>query len=92
MVEFVDARYTSQKCSMCKTIDKASRKGNRYNCRHCGNEMHADVNAAINIRDNYITRVLQSGQAAVPYGWGATGKPATEPVGKTLTSKSSGLF
>ena len=92
-VEFVDARYTSQKCSVCKTIDKASRKGNRYVCRHCGNSMHADVNAAINIRDNYITRVGQSGQAAVnqPYGWGATGKPATEPVGKTPTSKPSGL-
>ena len=91
--EFVDARYTSQKCSVCKTIDKASRKGNRYVCRHCGNSMHADVNAAINIRDNYITRVGQSGQAAVnqPYGWSATGKPATEPVGKTLTSKPSGL-
>ena len=92
-VEFVDARYTSQKCSVCKTIDKASRKGNRYVCRHCGNSMHADVNAAINIRDNYITRVEQSGQAAVnqPYGWSATGEPATEPVGKTLTSKPSGL-
>ena len=46
-----------------------------------------------NIRDNYITRVQQSGQAAVnqPYGWSATGKPETEPVGKTLTSKPSGL-
>ncbi len=92
-VEFVDARYTSQKCSVCKTIDKASRKGNRYICRHCGSNMHADTNAAINIRDNYITRIQQSGQAAVnqPYGWGATGKPATEPVDKTLTSKPSGL-
>ena len=92
-VEFVDARYTSQKCSECKTIDKASRKGNRYVCRHCGNSMHADVNAAINIRDNYITRVEQSGQAAVnqPYGWGAIGEPATESVGKTPTSKPSGL-
>ena len=88
-VEFVDARYTSQKCSVCKTIDKASRKGNRYTCRHCGSIMHADVNAAINIRDNYITRIQQSGQAAVnqPYGWGATGRPETEPVDKTLTSK-----
>ena len=66
--------------------------GNRYVCRHCGNAMHTDVNDDINIRDNYITRVLQSGQAAVPYGWGATGKPATKPVGKTLMSKSSGLF
>ena len=92
-VELVDARYTSQKCSVCKTIDKASRKGNRYVCRHCGSSMHADVNAAINIRDNYITRVMQSGQAAVnqPYGWSATGRPETEPVGKTLTSKPSGL-
>ena len=92
-VELVDARYTSQKCSVCKTIDKASRKGNRYVCRHCGSIMHADVNAAINIRDNYITRVMQSGQAAVnqPYGWSATGRPETEPVGKTLTSKPSGL-
>ena len=90
-VEFVDARYTSQKCSVCKTIDKASRKGNRYVCRHCGSNMHADTNAAINIRDNYITRVEQSGQAAVnqPYGWSATGKPVTESVGKTLTSKPS---
>ena len=68
-------------------IDKASRKGSRYTCRHCGSSMHADVNASINIRDNYITRVMQSGQAAVnqPYGWGATGKPETESVDKTLT-------
>ena len=100
-VEFVDARYTSQKCSVCKTIDKASRKGNRYTCRHCGNNMHADTNAAINIRDNYITRGMQSGQAAVNQpgepsghpvsGWGATGRPETEPVGKTLMSKPTGL-
>ena len=92
-VEFVDARYTSQKCSVCKTIDKASRKGNRYTCRHCGISIHADTNAAINIRDNYITRVMQSGQAAVnqPHGWSATGRPETESVEKTLTSKPSGL-
>ena len=92
-VEFVDARYTSQKCSVCKTIDKASRKGNRYTCRHCGSRMHADTNAAINIRDNYITRVMQSGQAAVnqPHGWSATGRPETESMEKALTSKPSGL-
>ncbi len=55
--------------------------------------MHADTNAAINIRDNYITRIMQSGQAAVnqPYGWGATGRPETESVDKTLMSKPSGL-
>ena len=88
-VEFVDARNTSRKCSVCKTIDKASRKGNRYICRHCGSRMHADTNAAINIHDNYITRALKPGQAAVnqPYGWSAIGKPETESVDKTLTSK-----
>ena len=92
-VEFVDARYTSRKCSVCKTIDKASRKGNRYICRHCGNNMHADTNAAINIRDSYITQVQKPGQAAVnqPYGWGATVKPETESVDKPLMSKPSGL-
>ena len=87
-VEFVDARYTSQKCSVCKTIDKASRKGNRYVCRHCGSRVHADTNAAINIRDDYITRALKPGQAVVnqPWelsghpvsGWSATGRPETE--------------
>ena len=91
--DVVDARYTSRKCSVCKTIDKASRNGNRYTCRHCGSSMHADTNAAINIRDNYITRTQKSGQAAVnqPYGWGARGNPETEPLEKTLTSKPSGL-
>ena len=93
--------YTSRKCSVCKTIDKASRNGNRYTCRHCGSSMHADTNAAINIRDNYITRVQKPGQAAVNQpgepsghpvsGWSARGKPETEPLEKTLTSKPSGL-
>ena len=97
-VEAVDARYTSQRCSACGTIDKASRKGNRYTCRHCGNNMHADTNAAINIRDKYITRVMHSGQAAVNQpgepsghpasGWGALGRPETEPVGSLWIKRS----
>lgn len=91
-VAYVDARYTSQKCSVCKTIDKRSRKGNRYVCRHCGSIMHADYNASVNIRDNYITQVLKSGQGAVNhlYGWSASGMPVTEPVDQTLTSKPLG--
>ena len=52
---------------------------------HCGNEIHADLNVAINIRDNCINRVRKSGKAAgnQPY----TGKQKTEPVDKTLASK-----
>lgn len=51
---FVDPRYTSQKCSCCGTIDKKSRVRSKYHCVSCGYTEHADINAAINIRDNYV--------------------------------------
>ena len=74
-------------------LSTSGKESNNSVTVHCGNEMHANVNAAINIRNNCITRVRQSGKAAgkQPYGWGATGKQETEPVDKTLTSKPSGL-
>lgn len=58
-VVFVDARYTSQKCSRCGHIRKANRKKSRFHCDHCGHTAHADVNAAINIRDNHILSLAQ---------------------------------
>jgi putative transposase len=48
-VLYIDARYTSQKCSRCGTIDKKSRTGLRYKCTACGYELHADINAVRNI-------------------------------------------
>lgn len=46
----VNAAYTSQTCSECGTIDKLSRESQAaFVCRHCGFEIHADHNAAINI-------------------------------------------
>ena len=70
-------------------LSTSGKESNNSVTVHCGNEMHADVNAAINIRDNCITRVRQSGQAAgnQPYGWGTIGKQETESVDKTLASK-----
>lgn len=53
-VVYVDARYTSKKCSCCKAIQKGSRKKSKYSCGQCHFQLHADWNAAINIRDNYI--------------------------------------
>ena len=53
-VVYVDARYTSKKCSCCKAIQKESRKKSKYYCSECNFQLHADWNAAINIRDNYI--------------------------------------
>lgn len=67
-VVYVDARYTSKKCSCCKTIQKGSRKKSKYSCSQCKFQLHADWNAAINIRDNYIlSSTLQTSeeQAAV---------------------------
>lgn len=50
----VDARYTSQKCSMCGHISKNNRNKSRFNCELCGFKFHSDINAAINIRDNFL--------------------------------------
>jgi IS605 OrfB family transposase len=48
-VLFVDARYTSQKCSVCGHTYKGNREGHLFRCRKCGFQLHADLNAARNI-------------------------------------------
>ena len=70
-------------------LSSSGKESNNSVTVHCGNEIHADLNVAINIRDNCINQVRQSGKTAgnQPYGWGATGKQKTEPVDKTLASK-----
>jgi putative transposase len=46
----INPAYTSQQCSACGTIDGGSRESQaRFACLHCGHEMNADHNAAINI-------------------------------------------
>jgi putative transposase len=55
----VDARYTSQKCSNCGKIDKCNRKGSHYKCNVCGYRGHADVNAARNIRNNFLSAAVK---------------------------------
>lgn len=50
----VDARYTSQKCSNCGEIEKSNRNGSRYVCKSCCHKEHSDINAAKNIRSNYL--------------------------------------
>lgn len=46
----VDARYTSQKCSICGYVDSKNRKSqSKFNCMSCGHTDHADLNASANI-------------------------------------------
>ena len=46
MVEYVDPKYTSQKCPNCDTLNKA--KDRKYQCS-CGFKAHRDRVGAINI-------------------------------------------
>ena len=57
----VSARYTSKKCSCCKNMHSTIRNKSRFRCVTCGYIEHADVNAAKNIRDNYILSILPKG-------------------------------
>jgi len=54
-VGFVDPRYTSQKCSQCGHIERKNRPSQaEFRCQKCGFECHADDNAAINIREDFV--------------------------------------
>jgi IS605 OrfB family transposase len=57
-VVYVNARHTSQRCSRCHHTERANRKGAVFHCCKCGLRMHADLNAAINIRDRYLLSLL----------------------------------
>lgn len=50
-VAVVDPRNTSRTCSRCGHCEKANRKDQAtFVCRHCTSSLHADINAARNIR------------------------------------------
>jgi len=51
-VEFIDPRCTSITCRKCGSIDRDDRNGREFHCSECGYEVHADVNAAINIANS----------------------------------------
>ncbi|NJK45181.1 MAG: IS200/IS605 family element transposase accessory protein TnpB [Pleurocapsa sp. SU_196_0] len=84
-VDFVDPRFTSQKCCKCGHIDRGNRvTQSGFTCLSCGHTDNADVNAAMNIRDDFVRSraafnqpIVGSGAATLPL----TDKPATLVVG-----------
>lgn len=49
-IEFIDARYTSQKCGCCGYTARNNRKNQSlFACKKCGYRLNADLNAARNI-------------------------------------------
>jgi len=60
-IEHVDARYTSQKCSVCSHVERGNRQSqSHFCCRSCGFELNADLNAARNIRQNFHASLATS--------------------------------
>jgi len=46
---FVEAKYTSQRCSKCGHIEASNRDGLNFVCKHCSYSLNADYNASKNI-------------------------------------------
>ena len=55
-VEYIDARYTSQRCSKCGCICRSNRKQHSFCCKQCGFRLNADLNASRNI----VVKALES--------------------------------
>jgi len=51
----VSPQYTSQKCFECGHTDKGNRNGEMFECRSCGHTGNADINAANNILERFLT-------------------------------------
>jgi IS605 OrfB family transposase len=51
----VDPENTSKGCSRCGHVSSSNRNGHDFECSACGYEIHADMNAAKNIRSRGIT-------------------------------------
>ncbi len=67
--EKIDPKYTSQRCHNCGVVRKDNRKSQSvYRCKECGVEKNADVNAVLNIRDQWLTRNMASGDGAAAGG------------------------
>ena len=65
-VEYVDARYTSQKCSVCGHVSRSNRQSQAiFKCKHCGFSLNADLNASRNIRQNYLDAICSPGSGSV---------------------------
>ncbi|GHO49811.1 RNA-guided endonuclease InsQ/TnpB family protein [Ktedonospora formicarum] len=63
-VERIDPRHTSQTCSQCGYQARNNRRSQSvFHCRSCGYQLHADLNAAYNIRDKFC--LAQDGRSVL---------------------------
>ena len=82
---YVDARYTSQKCSRCGYISRSNRTDqSHFVCKQCGYSLNADLNASRNIVKNYLAS-LQKREARAGTG-------ISVPVWRCQPSQCSGAI
>jgi IS605 OrfB family transposase len=79
-VVYVDPRYTSRRCQECGHVSRNNRHKHLFRCTSCGYVAHADVNAALNIRQVYLD-TLADGLLSTSPEAGSTRKPTTLVVG-----------
>src|SRR5271163_1702802 len=60
--EQVNPAYGSQSCPFCEFVDSRNRKGDRFQCLHCGHEDVSDRIAAQNYAIPRAVRKLEFGQ------------------------------
>jgi IS605 OrfB family transposase len=53
-VKYIDARYTSQRCSKCGFTCRDNRKQHSFCCKECGYRLNADLNASRNICNKHL--------------------------------------
>jgi IS605 OrfB family transposase len=70
LVDYVDPRYTSQKCSSCGHISRSNRPSQAvFCCKKCSYSNHADINASLNIRSDYLKQWAAVNQPIVATGF-----------------------
>jgi putative transposase len=78
----VDPRHTSQTCSKCQHQHRSNRRSQSFfQCRKCGYSLNADLNAAYNIREKYLSSLASVGTPSL------VGSPVKLPLVSTLRSQ-----
>ena len=55
-VDTVNPKNTSMRCNECGSVQEENRHQEEFECQRCGNQNHADYNAAKNIAEVYLLR------------------------------------
>ena len=58
LFQIVDPKHTSRMCSACGHVERGNRSSqSKFRCKQCGYQVHADYNAALNIRARALVNV-----------------------------------